>query len=218
MKKTLLLAFLSAVLPSQGAILVGFYDFDATTTNETHDVADTGFSAVVAKGTDSRAGGGSNDIYYGDSITLTVPNVTNGDGYLRVVNNLTITVSYIGSSPVQLENLFFDATYTTATSGLTLAYQLNGGSFVSITPDPFPADSNASGITTGSDTETRAYNDFSRSLAGLTLNTNDTLVIRFSSGSMRLDNIALTGTIVPEPSALLLSGLGLLPLLRRRRP
>ena len=32
-----------------------------------------------------------------------------------------------------------------------------------------------------------------------------------------LDNIAISGTIVPEPSAALLGGLGLLALLRRRR-
>jgi hypothetical protein len=38
-----------------------------------------------------------------------------------------------------------------------------------------------------------------------------------SGGRTRFDNIALTGTVVPEPSAALLGGLGLLALLRRRR-
>lgn len=218
-KPILSLSFLCLTLPASAAVLIGFYDFDDGTGNENHDINSTGFSATIVKGTDSRTAGGSDDTFYGDSTTFTVPGVAGGDGYLRVVSTLTMTVTYTGSSPVQLGALYFDATYTTATSGLAVGYRINGGSLVPLTPNPFPADTNSTGITTGSDTATRAYNDFSRSLSGVTLNNGNTITFEFSSGSMRLDNIALEGTVIPEPSALLVSinGAGLALFRRHRR-
>lgn len=217
-KPVLFLSLLSFSVPASAAVLIGFYDFDAGTADETHDVNAAGFSATIIKGTaDSRTAGGSDDALYGDSSTLTVPNVTNGDGYLRLTNKLTMTVTYGGASTVQLSNLYFDATYTTNTTGLTVGYKINGGTLVSLTPVPFAADATETGISTGSDTQTRPYVDFSRSLSGITLNTGDTIAFEFSSSSMRLDNIALEGTVVPEPTSALLSLLGSACLLRRRR-
>lgn len=217
-KPLILLSLLSLCAPASGAVLIAFHDFDAGTADETHDAAAAGFSATVAKGAaDSRDAGGSDDSLYGDSTTLTAPTVTNGDGYLRVTTKMTMTVTYTGLSPVQLSTLYFDATYTTNTTGLTVGYKINGGSLVSLNPAPFAADATATGITTGSDTQTRPYVDFSRSLSGVTLNTGDTIAFEFSSSSMRLDNIALEGTVVPEPTSALLSLLGASFLLRRRR-
>jgi hypothetical protein len=218
-KPLVFLSLLSLCAPASGAILIAFHDFDAGTADETHDTAAAGFSATVAKGeADSRNAGGSDDSLYGNSLTLTAPTVTNGDGYLRLTNKMTMTVTYTGISPVQLSALYFDATYTTATTGLTVGYKINGGSLVSLNPAPFAADSNASGITTGSDTQTRPYDDFSRALSGVTLNTGDTIAFEFSSNSMRLDNIALEGSVIPEPSVVLSSlPAAALVLLRRRR-
>jgi len=219
-KPLLFLSLLSFSVPASAAVLIGFYDFDASTADENHDVAAAGFSATVAKGAaDSRDAGGSDDSLYGDSTTLTAPTVTNGDGYLRVTNKMTMTVTYTGLSPVQLSSLYFDATYTTNTNGLTVGYKINGGTLISLTPAPFAADATATGITTGSDTQTRPYVDFSRSLSGVTLNTGDTIAFEFSSSSMRMDNIALEGTVIPEPSVIfsLIPAAGLV-LLRRRTP
>jgi len=217
-KPLILLSLLSLCAPASGAVLIAFHDFDAGTADETHDTAAAGFSATVAKGAaDSRDAGGSDDSLYGDSTTLTAPTVTNGDGYLRVTNKMTMTVTYTGLSPVQLSTLYFDATYTTNTTGLTVGYKINGGSLVSLTPPPFAADPTTSGISTGSDTQTRPYVDFSHSLSGVTLNTGDTIAFEFSSSSMRLDNIALEGSVVPEPTTALIALLGTPAFLRRRR-
>lgn len=208
---------LSLCAPASGAVLIAFHDFEASTSDETHDLAAAGFSANIVKGTDSRDAGGSDDSLYGNSATLTAPTVTNGDGYLRVINKLTMTVTYTGASPVQLSTLYFDATYTTNTTGLTVGYKINGGGVVLLNPAPFAADSNPAGISTGSDTQTRPYNDFSQSLSGVTLNTGDTIAFEFTSSSMRLDNIALEGSVVPEPSSALLALVGTAAFLRRRR-
>jgi hypothetical protein len=197
------------------AVLIGFYDFTNGAENETHDVAATHFSATVVKGTQSRDIGGSNDSFYGDS-SLTVPVVAAGDGALRIISTLVINVTYSSDAilPVQLENLYFDATYTTSTNGLVVSYKVNNGTSVPLDPNPFG--SAPAGITDSGDTP-QAYNDYSRSLSAVILNPGDTLAITFTTSSARLDNIALTGTAIPEPSVTLGVASGMILIVRRNR-
>lgn len=176
--------FCAILLSSPGAfaaVLAGFYNFTNGAENESHDVAAPNFSATVSKGTDSRDTGGSDDSFYGDG-NLTVPVVTGGDGVLRIISSLVITVTYStgATSPVQLANLYFDATYTTSTNGLVVSYRVNGGDTVTLTPNPFG--SVASGITEGTNTP-QPYNDYSRSLAGVILNPGDNIAITFTTSS-----------------------------------
>lgn len=216
MKKTplILLAALALASPASAAVLVGFYDFDAgTLASETQDAAASGFTATVTKNTESRTAGGSDDAFYGNSALASAT----GDGFLRVLaGSFTLTTTYSAgaTSPYLLTSLFFDATQTTGTGDLSISYSLNGGPSVLLTPSPISL-----GSSTASDTETRPYGDYGADFSGVTLNPGNSLVLTFTvtNGSARMDNIALTGDVVPEPSSAFLAALGLVPFLRRRR-
>lgn len=210
-----LLLLITMTAAAQAAVLFGFYDFDSTQAAEGHDVAATGFTATMTKNTDARTQGGSDDEFYGNS-SLTLPAVTGGDGFIRMIGgSFTITTAYTGVSAYSLESLYFDATTTTMTGNLTVSYTINGGASVSLTPTAL-----AMVNTTASDTVTQPYGDFGLAFSGASLNPGDTLTFTFNvtNGSARLDNFALTGSIVPEPAtALLLPAIGLLSLRRQRR-
>jgi hypothetical protein len=80
-------------------------------------------------------------------------------------------------------------TYTIDTIGLTATVDIDGSSFASAQPDAV--------------------------LGGLAIELEDT---EFGeNGAVLIDNLTVTGFPVPEPSLLLLGGLGLLALLRRRK-
>lgn len=85
--------------------------------------------------------------------------------------------------------------------GFTLSNELSSGAITatnSFSTESFSV-SSLSSVTTA--TEFRIYLD---------------TVGSFGANPIRIDNINLTGTVVPEPSAALLSGIGMLLLLRRR--
>ena len=65
------------------------------------------------------------------------------------------------------------------------------------------------------DGTTEVYSVAGSQTTGTTLNTFDTAVLRADSGTALYDNVELS--VIPEPSAALLGGLGMLALLRRRR-
>lgn len=196
-------------VPASAAVLIGFYDFDDGSVSETHDVNAANFSSTIVKSTDSRTAGGSNDTSYGDS---SITAGSGNDGFIRITSTAVITLIYsaLATDPVQLETLYFDATHTSGSGSHTLSYSVNGGAPVSLTGF-------TTTLTTASDTATRSYDDFSRSLSNVILNPGQYLTITFSSGSMRLDNVAITGGVVPEPSRVLLSILACILFLRRRR-
>jgi len=165
--------------------LVGFHKFDdATVTPEPADVTEPGFTATITKSTDSRAVGGSDDAYYGDS-KIKSPNAS--DGFLRMTGNFTMTVNHGGTSPEVLDALLLDAVTLSAGSQLNVSYSVNGGAPVLLTPTPL-----ALGTSIDS-TAVQPYGDFSLPISGVTLNPQDTIVFTFSLavGSARVDNIAL---------------------------
>ena len=215
MKKTSVFLPLALLLvsPASAAVLIGFHDFETSLGDETEDVAASGFSALVDKNTDSRTGGGSDDAFYGDSALASAT----GDGLLRVVlGTYTITTSYSASatSSYQLASLFFDATTTTGSGDLSVSYSINAGASILLTASPI-----ALPDSTASDTVSQLYGDYGVDFAGAILNPGDSLVLTFTitDGTARMDNIALTGDVVPEPSAAFLAALGLAPFFRRRR-
>lgn len=209
-----LLLTCSCALPASGAVLVGFYDFLTDTNPETHDAATTGFSGSFSKGSSgtSRDEGGSNDNLYGNS-AITTTAVVAANGFLRITPSVTMTVTYAtGDTPsYNLDFLYFDATTTSGSAPtLNVTYSINDATPVSLsTVSP--------GMTGASDTATRDYDDFGLSLATLALSPGDKIEFVFSSSSMRLDNIALTGSAVPEPGVASLLALGTFGLLSRRR-
>ncbi len=204
---------------ASAAVLLGFHTFlNASNASEPHDVAATFFTGTVTKNTDSRSGGGSNDNLYGNS-SLATPTAT-ADGFLRMVGgNFTLTANYsaAATSSMSLTALYFDATTTTGAGNLTVAYRINGGTSMSLTPAAIVMVN-----TTASDSIAQPYEDYGLAFAGATLNPGDSIEFTFNvsgvSGSARLDNIALVGDVIPEPATvMLLSGFGAVSLLRRNR-
>ena len=215
MKKTSAFLPLALLLvsPASAAVLIGFHDFESSSDDETEDVAASGFSATVDKNTDSRTGGGSDDAFYGDSALGSAT----GDGLLRVVlGSYTITTLYSASatSSYQLASLFFDATTTTGSGDLSVSYSINAGASIPLTASPITLTGS-----TASDTVSQPYGDYGVDFAGAILNPGDSLVltVTITDGTARMDNIALTGDLVPEPSVALLAALGAIPFFRRRR-
>jgi len=215
MKKTSAFLPLALLLvsPASAAVLIGFHDFESSSDDETEDVAASGFSATVDKNTDSRTGGGSDDAFYGGSALASAT----GDGLLRVVlGSYTITTLYSASatSSYQLASLFFDATTTTGSGDLSVSYSINAGASIPLTASPITLTGS-----TASDTVSQPYGDYGVDFAGAILNPGDSLVltVTITDGTARMDNIALTGDLVPEPSVALLAALGAIPFFRRRR-
>jgi len=192
----------------QSAVLAGYYDFEASLLAEDADATVTPLlTATVTKGTESRTAGGSNDNLYGNS-TLTSSPSTSGDGFLRVTDTVVFTITNNTTQSYQLDTFLFDATVATSSTGFGLAYSLNGGTAVVLTPTRVMPSTTAV-----ENTVTTAYDDFSYALGGITLAAGQNIVFTFDSSSLRMDNIALIGNVVPEPGRMAMLGLAV----RRRR-
>lgn len=138
------------------------------------------------------------------------------------------TVAPVSGGTISLTTLTFDTSYFSSLAGSVTDAQYvvsvnTGSGFTSL-----PTLTSTSGLTTTGDT---AYESISVDLSGITLGLGQSVSFRLdaqatgaNNGSITqrrytYDNITLNGSVnvVPEPSAALLGGLGLLALLRRRR-
>jgi len=242
MKSLLLLGFL-AIQPASAAILVAFSSFGDDAGNGATAIGWTDSSANVKDAAVSTATflhrfgsgttGGSNDTFYGTS-TAGAPT---GDGYARansqetstgsgVRNNNLFTVTVASGSSLTLESLSMDSVYGDASSNpgtFSISYRIDGGASVVVT-----ASTAGTSISSTSPNPTNAasnYADLDFSLGSINLAAGQTIVFNFEAvpngsiaSSFRLDNVALIGTSIPEPTSALLSGIaGTIMLLSRRR-
>lgn len=213
-KPLLFLSFLPAAVPASAATLVGFHTF--TNDQPTAEVPDEGLgffsSSNLVKGTNSLNSGGSNDATYGAALAVATGSSSNG--LMRITNSSTLTLNYVGgASPIQLGFLYFDAIRaTTNTTGLNITYTFNGNPSTPF--QAFPAGAGTNQTTAG---VTYDYDDYSLDLSSVVMNPGQSLTVTFAADSARLDNIAITGEFVPEPSAAVLAALGIMPFFLRRR-
>lgn len=209
------LALVALALPctANATLLVGWYDFDATTSNESADYSAAGFSGLANKGSQVSVGnGGSNDGSYG-----TLPSsVPNNDGYVRVLGNtLTFSVTNSSGSDVQLDKLLFDAALQSGTGTVNAQYKIGADPAVSLGGIVNNTPSGAAGASAD-------YGDFVFNLVSLpVLSAGQTISFLFTaSPNARIDNIAISGiSAIPEPASLLALGcvLGSGLMLRNRR-
>ncbi|MEN9975063.1 MAG: hypothetical protein RLZZ282_1069 [Verrucomicrobiota bacterium] len=212
----------SAIFATQNAsatLLVGFYDFDSNATTESADYALMGFSGTVVKNAEaSVTNGGSNDGFYGNTVSPGFVGLNPGtnDGYLRSISGGDPVFRFTNDSAAStsLSSLLFDAAsqsggsafqvdYRTTASPVTWAGLFNTGSM--------PVVAGGSGVSAD-------YNDFAASLVGITLSAGEWIEFRFDgTPNGRIDNIALVA--IPEPASLLALGclMGSGAFLRQRR-
>jgi hypothetical protein len=231
--RPLFLAAGFVALASQAAdasLLVGFYDFEENTSNESADTSSFGFSGNVTKGGEiSRTAGGSSslDVSYGNSGAYSVPSVVGGDGFARVINS-DLTFSFTNNSltdSFSIEGLLFDATIASSTGSFSLAYKIGAGTYPPANTVTYGPGGIAVTSNTSSSTLVQNYSDFFRSLTNVTLLAGQTIFFQFTAGStgVRIDNVGLVGELspIPEPGSLFALG-GLVGagcfLRSRRRP
>ena len=156
-------------------------------------------TSTFTKTTHSQSSGGSGDGTYGPSLAVEAGTANNG--LIRITSTATLTLRYVGAGdPYQLSFIHFDAIRaTTNTTGLNLTARLNGGT--AATYEAFAAGSGTN--QTGGGT-LYDYADYSWDLSSFVMNPGDVLTIAFAADSARLDNIAVTGEMIPEPSQALL--------------
>lgn len=213
MKKFLLLTLLSAsVTPCHAAILIAYTSF-GNSPDTTPTLAETGFTASLTQDLSAETSGGSTDQTWG-TLSLSPAPATN-DGYARVTSAMTITVTNGSLFIWQLDSLHFDSVSnqgSPAGSPFTVTYAIDGGSSVSLGSGTAAY---VAGLTSGSASDYGTDSDFAFTAA--TLLPGKSIVITIDpSLSMRVDNLLLTGTIIPEPAFALLASFGIIPLLRRR--
>ena len=219
---------------ARGALLIGWYAFDATGNGEAADYVaqykgSPAFSGWLDEGTSSWATGGSNDGIYGNSnivepLGYTVPPPADpqvGDGHARVRRNnpdpsapgrAIFYITNLTSMPAQLDYIYFDL--AEALEGTLLNVHYNEESIGQVVGNV----AHVSGTYTD-------FNDFSF-LIDRRLAPGDTAAITFSMPegvgslfSLRLDNIGVSGLVVPEPASMLALGgvIGAGLLIRRRQ-
>ncbi len=180
------------------ALLIGFHDFvEGTGTEPT--VTSGVFKGTVVKPSKSIGAGGSNSATYGDGSSIGSTN----DGFIRlagatssVAGAATFTVTNTSLADYTLDTLYFDAaklnsapnhdikvSYTiTGASGYTTLGTVGGSTYATV-PDTAP---------------TAAYSKLSYFL-DFVLGAGEAITFKFESASARIDNIAITGELVPVP-------------------
>lgn len=151
-------------------------------------------------------------------------------------NSFTSSSGFDSAAQISGASAFFSGPTTQAAAGNALVFtitagqgyefSLDGFSFLARSTAQAPADvgfeigSNSYDFS-GSYSNDSVITTISNQLLGLSGLTSATISIQGwnSSGTseLQLDNLVATGTVIPESSAALLGGLGLLTLLRRRR-
>jgi hypothetical protein len=206
--RSTLLALAALALPhtANASLLVGWHDFDGTSNSETPDYAAGGFSGLLTKHSESRDLGGDNGgtggIYYGNSNIASGPG---NDGTVRLPTGGETFFSMTNSSgsAVSLASLFFDASESSNTTVLSVAYRIGAGTFTTLAtystlnPTGTPFDN----LLLQSD-----FSDLSISLLAIpALLNSQTIQFRFNVGGAgqgaRIDNLAITA--IPEPASLI---------------
>ncbi len=180
---------------SANLLLAGFHDLNGSVNTETADEVVPDFSGEVLKGNVASTNtGGSNDGYYGSS-DIPVGSTT-GDGYVNLTSTSTLKfefTNYVEDTSFALVSFLFDAASVAGTT-LSISYSVDGGTSVPFT--------RVVGVNTAGPTPTSTvdYQDYKVDFAGVTLEYLSTLVFTLTSSSdARIDNIGLTGTLVPVP-------------------
>lgn len=226
---------MTAATSNAAVLLAGFYEAGADSSTAVTRAANFQVTGITATwfGATRATNFGSSDLTYGSS-SFAAPAHASTDGAYRVNVANTLTITNNTGSDVSLESLVFDyhnngnttrdywdivtLTYVSGDLGVTDATIIN-------TVSGLPRDTTS---LSGTD-----YNDFSWSLTGLadyTLANSESAVFSLISNFTdtaagnptnfsAIDNMGFIGTVgaIPEPSAALLGGLGLLLLLRRSR-
>lgn len=150
--------------------------------------------------------------------------VTPGDQALALSGNsyFTFTLTPGAGITLDLTTLTFDTLYNNA--GTSVANAVAATYFLRYSGDSFGANIGASFTENYQDTSAGTATARSVDLSALNdITTATEFRIYIYDGSsnlnrtVRLDNVVLNATVIPEPSAALLGSLGLLALLRRRR-
>ena len=163
---------------------------------------------------------------------LTVSSIATDSGF----NSFTSSTGWDSAAQISGADLFFssptthasaeNAVYFTLTAAEGYSFSLENFSFLARSTRQAPADigfkiGNTSYDLSGSYSNNSTITTLASSLFGFSNLTSVTISIQGwnASGSspLQLDNIHLTGTVIPEPSVAWLCGLGCLLLLRRRR-
>ena len=161
--------------------------------------------------TAGNVGGGST---WGTTAFTPAADTSNGNNVVTVVGatNISFYIENTGTQTITLENLHFDARRNTVAASTQVTFAYTTGDLAG-----------TSGVQELVATTTSTGYEISLSfLTDNTLAAGQSATFTFSNnaGAERLliDNLGISGTIaVPEPSAALLGGIGLLALLRRRR-
>jgi hypothetical protein len=165
-------------------------------------------------------------------IGITVSNVTTDSSF----NSFTSSTGFDTAAQISGAASFFSSPTTQATAGNALSFtitaaptftfSLDGFSFIARSTAQAPGDIGFKiGLNSYDYSESYFNNStittISNSSLGLSGLTTATISIQgwnsTGSSALQLDNLVLTGSVIPEPSTTLLGGLGLLALLRRRR-
>jgi hypothetical protein len=147
----------------------------------------------------------------------------------RLGGTITSWINYeitnTGTQNVTLDKLHFNLARGSATDGgntITISLQQNG-TFANppvLSASPLTSVGSVN-VSLAATTSWVGYEVALSSVSSTTLAAGQTATYRIAvpswSGDTFMDNIAISGTIVPEPRDALLGGLGLLALLRRRR-
>lgn len=230
-KSLLVLATLGLTISTAHAVVLVSYEFTGASAAQTSGTAtgsDVTFGAFTGQDGSSNVGfsSSSNSMFVrwdatdglnGDTLAEAITNeafatftLTNSTGQTVDLTNLTFDVFFdplsTNSNYFATRTIFAMADLSGFTSGDELGsvtYADGLGPTVTDTPDTITVDlSSLSNLAAGNDVEFRLYfvDDSDH---------NDQIY--------RVDNLTVNGTVIPEPSAVLLGGLGLLALLRRRR-
>jgi hypothetical protein len=163
---------------------------------------------------------------------ITVSAVSSGSTF----NTFTSSSGFNSAAQISGASSFFSGATSQATVGNALVFSitadpgyeftLDGFSFIARSTTQAPADigfeigSNSYDFSSSYSNNSTITTISNQSL-GLTGLTSATISIQAwnatESSALQLDNLVATGTVIPEPTAALLGGFGLLALLRRRR-
>jgi hypothetical protein len=163
---------------------------------------------------------------------ITVSTVSSGSTF----NAFTSATGFNSAAQISGASAFFSGATSQATVGNALVFTitaapgyeftLDGFSFIARSTAQAPADigfkigSNSYDFSSSYSNNSTITTISNQSL-GLTGLTSATISIQAwnatGSSALQLDDLVATGTVIPEPSAALLGGLGMLALLRRRR-
>ncbi len=218
-------------------LLVGYNSFGAAT-DTTPNEGTSGFDAsMVSTGYANFSSLGSNDTFYGPDGGVPLANGATSNGRTEA-NGATLTVTNTNTQSYTLTSLLFDMAsdpLNSAKNFTALTYTIvgvEGGSIFAgdggtslkgpIPGNPLATITSPVAVANQVSGTSRNWSDFIADLTSLTLGAGETIIFNWSAGSaVRIDNIALTGTLnaIPEVGSLLALGclVGSGTMLRTRR-